>query len=284
MYESKIVIVGAGGQLGRALSSRLPKAVALGREQLDVTSEQSVLAYDWGEVSVIINAAAYTKVDEAETPEGRRAAWRANATAVALLARVAVKHDITLVHVSSEYVFDGEQHDYPEDAPFGPLGVYGASKAAGDIAAMVVPKHYIIRTTWVIGDGHNFVRTMMNLAKKDVSPTVVSDQIGRLTFTSTIVDAITTLLRTEAPFGTYNVTNSGEPASWADVTRAVFAALDRSDLVVTNVSTADYFADKPQAAKRPLNSTLSLSKIIAAGVQLPDWRDGLTDYIQQNKE
>lgn len=284
MNQSGLLILGANGQLGRALTKRLPDAKAASRAILDITDAAAVNAYDWSGVDVIINAAAYTKVDDAETPDGRRAAWAANASAVGNLARIATKHDITLVHVSSEYVFDGTQDNHPEDEPLSPLSAYGTSKAAGDIAAQTASKHYILRTSWVIGEGHNFVRTMMGLAAKNISPTVVGDQIGRLTFTDTLVDAIEILITNNSSYGIYNISNSGDPASWADITRAVFKALGRDDLTVTDTTTADYFANKPQAARRPLKSTLSLNKITAAGVQLRDWRDDLAAYIEQNKE
>ncbi len=195
------------------------------------------------------------------------------------MASIAAQHDITLVHISSEYVFDGTQSPHVEDEPFSPLGVYAQTKAAGDIAVSVAPKHYILRTSWVIGEGKNFVRTMLSLAQKDISPSVVADQIGRLTFTSTLVQAIDHLVTTNAAFGTYNVSNGGEPASWADVTRQIFKDMGRDDLQVTDVTTAEYFANKPESAPRPLQSTMDLQKIESSGFTLPDWREGLRNYI-----
>ena len=110
-------------------------------------------------------------------------------------------------------------------------------------------KHYLVRTTWVVGDGGNFVRTMAGLADRGVSPTVVDDQIGRPTFTADLAAGIAHLLRTRAPFGTYNLTNDGDPVSWADVAAAVFEARGRSADDVGRTSTEEYFADKPQAAR-----------------------------------
>lgn len=280
MDSSRFLIVGAGGQLGKALQAQYPDAVAVSRDVLDIGNPDSVAAYDWSGVDVILNAAAYTKVDAAETPDGRAAAWTANAQAVGSLARVASTHDITLVHVSTDYVFDGTMSLHAEDEPFTPLGVYGQTKAAGDIAASTVPRHYIVRVSWVIGDGANFVRTMTSLAGRDISPTVVGDQIGRLTFTPTITQAIAHLLETHAPYGTYNVSEDGQPVSWADVTRAVFAELGRDDLTVTDTTTEAYFAGKENISPRPLQSTLDLTKIKATGCTLQDWRTGLHDYIQ----
>lgn len=278
---SKCIIIGANGQLGLALQQRYPEAQAVDSAELDITDQQVVDGYDWSELTTIINAAAYTNVDGAETPDGRVTAWKVNAVGVANLARVAVQHNLRLVHISSEYVFDGTQSPHTEDEPFSPLGVYAQTKASGDIAASLHAKTYLLRTSWVIGEGKNFVRTMVGLAAKDISPTVVSDQIGRLTFTSTLVDAIDHLLTAQPAYGTYNVSNTGDAVSWAEVTRAIFAELGRDDLTVTDTTTADYFLTRPEASPRPLQSSLHLTKIQATGFEPRDWRDDLATYLQK---
>lgn len=283
MDESRILITGANGQIGTALRQRFPKAIAADRTILDITDETSFAAFDWSKVDIIINAAAYTNVDGAETTEGRIAAWKANGTASAYLAQAAVAHNLTLISFSTDYVFDGTKADHREDELFAPLNVYGQTKAAGELAVSVAPKHYMLRTSWVIGEGKNFVRTMMSLADKNISPTVVGDQVGRLTFTSTLIDAVEHLLTTGAEFGTYNVSNEGQASSWADTTRAIFDELGRSDLTVADISTADYFANKPEAAPRPLQSSFDLSRIKATGLVLRDWREDLRDYIKQEQ-
>lgn len=283
MDESKILIIGAKGQLGKALQAKYPNAMPVDREELDITDQAKLESFDWSNVELILNAAAYTNVDGAETAEGRKLAWLINATAAGYLAKIATSHDITMVHISSEYVFDGTISPHTEDEPFTPLGVYAQAKAAGDIAVGTVPKHYIVRTSWLIGDGPNFVRTMMGLAEKDVSPTVVSDQVGRLTFTDTLVAAIHHLTSTASEFGTYNVSNEGESASWAEITREIFKNLGRDELTVTDTTTAEYFASKEGVAPRPLNSTFNLDKIKAAGLELSDWREVLKTYIEENK-
>lgn len=279
MDISRFLIVGANGQLGIALANKYPGAQKADRDELDITDKAAVAAYNWDGVDVILNAAAFTNVDGAETAEGRIAAWRVNAQAVGNLASVAAERKLTLVHVSSEYVFDGTQAPHTEDEPLSPLGVYAQTKAAGDIAAATSPQCYILRTSWVIGEGKNFVRTMVSLAEKNISPTVVSDQIGRLTFTSTLVDAVDHLLTTNAAFGTYNVSNAGDTVSWADITRSIFSELGRDDLTVTDTTTAEYFAGKEGIAPRPLQSELDLRKIEASGLTLRDWRSDLHDYI-----
>lgn len=281
MDTSKFFIVGANGQLGTALREQYPAAQFADITELDITDERSVDAFDWSGVTHILNAAAYTNVDGAETAEDREAAWKVNASAVKNLARVALAHDITLLHISSDYVFDGTKQVHTEDEPFTPLSVYGESKAAGDLAASMAPKHYILRTTWVIGEGKNFVRTMLSLAEKSVEPTVVGDQIGRLTFTSELVRAANHLLTTTPAYGTYNVTNDGPVKSWADITRQIFALSDHDDLTVTDISTADYYAGKDGIAPRPLNSEMSLEKLQATGFVSKDWQTDLEQYIKK---
>ena len=271
---SGTLLIGGGGQVGRALAARLPDAVAPSRAELDLADLDGI---DWSAFDTVVNAAAWTDVDGAETT-GRAAAWRANAAGPAALARLADRHGCMLVHLSTEYVFDGASPTpYREDAPIAPLSAYGASKAAGDLAVTGIARHLLVRPTWVVGDGHNFVRTMAGLAGRGIAPTVVADQIGRPTFADDIADAIVHLLDAGA-HGTFHVTGGGEPASWADVARAVYAIV-RPDLTVTDTTTAEYFADKPDAAARPLNSVLDLAKAQAAGVELPDWRERLKAYV-----
>jgi dTDP-4-dehydrorhamnose reductase len=276
----RAVILGANGQLGRALRVQFPDAVALDRAALDVAHADAVAAYDWSGVDVVLNAVAWTAVDAAEDPANLAAVRAANVEAVGHLAAAATEHGFTLVHVSSEYVFDG-RHDgpIPEDLAPSPLSVYGRSKADGDRYAEKTERHYLIRTTWVVGDGNNFVRTMTSLADRGIAPSVVDDQVGRPTFTTDLAAGIAHLLGTGAPFGTYNLTCDGEPASWADLAEAVFEARGRSSDDVTRVNTAEYFAGIPTAAVRPLNSVLDLSKITATGFRPRDWRAALAEYL-----
>ena len=281
MDSSKIFIVGANGQLGTALRKQYPEARSADISELDITNRQSVEQFDWSNVEIILNAAAFTNVDGAETDEGRVATWNVNATAVANLVRVAQKNDITLVHISSDYVFDGKTEPHLESESFSPLSVYGASKAAGDIAVSLLEKHYILRTTWVIGEGKNFVRTMMGLAEKGISPTVVDDQIGRLTFTGELVRAIDHLLTAKSPYGVYNVTNDGPLASWAEITRQIFELSGHNELVVNDTTTVEYFAGKSGIAPRPLGSDMSLEKIQSTGFSSSDWQEELKSYVEK---
>ncbi len=230
----RTLIIGALGQLGRALqvefahSDLVDLIAADGVTALDLTDAEAVAALPWHEYAVVLNAAAYTAVDAAETPDGRRTAWAANASAPATLAALSRTHGFTLVHYSSEYVFDGTAQEHTEDEALSPLGVYAQSKAAGDIAVGLAPRHYLLRTSWVIGEGKNFVRTMATLAGNGVSPAVVSDQVGRLTFTDELVRATRHLFDQGAAYGTYNVSNGGPAMSWAEIARAVFERSGRS--------------------------------------------------------
>jgi dTDP-4-dehydrorhamnose reductase len=274
----KILIIGARGQLGRALSKVVPAAVSMTRDTLDLASPESIKSFDFPPYRVVINAAGYTKVDAAETEEGRREAWAVNVGGVGSLVEAARKHRLTLVHISSDYVFDGTEPLHTENEPFSPLGVYGQTKAAGDALVQTLPAHYVLRTSWVIGEGHNFVRTMASLADRGSSPDVVDDQFGRLTFTSELSRAIIHLLQVEAPYGTYNVSNNGEPMTWAGIARAVFAARGRDTASVQSVTTAEYAAGKA-LAPRPRHSMLSLDKIISSGFRPADAMSQLHEYL-----
>jgi dTDP-4-dehydrorhamnose 3,5-epimerase len=273
------LVIGAGGQLGRALVRAWPQAVAVTRAELDLAEPASVAAFDFTPYGVLVNAAAYTAVDAAETPEGRRAAWAANVAGVAGLVRAAREHRLTLVHVSSDYVFDGTVAEHAEEEPVSPLGVYGQTKAAADALVATLPSHYILRTSWVIGEGPNFVATMASLADRGIQPSVVADQYGRLTFTTEIVRAIDHLLATAAPAGTYNVSNGGEVMSWADIARLVFNERGRPGTDVSDVSAAEYGSGK-NLAPRPQHSALALDKIRATGFEPAPVADQLSAYLR----
>lgn len=280
MDEAKFVIIGSKGQLGTALSERYPGARAVNSDELDIADHEAVQSFDWSHATTILNAAAYTKVDLAETNDGRVLAWEANASGPRNLAEIAIKHSLTLVHISTDYVFDGTNNNHGEDEPFSPLGVYGQTKAAGDLSVSLVPKHYTLRTSWVIGEGNNFVRTMLNLGQKGIAPKVVADQVGRLTFTNELVRVIDHFLQTTPDYGTYNSTNNGNPSSWADIAREVFK-FGGFNLEVTDTTTAEYFGGKPDIAPRPLNSTMDLSKLRNTGFVSHDWHKELETYVSK---
>ena len=301
MAPRRTLVTGCNGQLGRAV-----RALAEERgltawfdfcdiDTFDVSDPAAYAQYDWPLYGTVINCGAYTAVDQAETSEGRVAAWGANAAGPALLARTCAEHGIALVHVSSDYVFDGTAEVHAEDEPLSPLSVYGQSKAAGDLAVAGCPRHYIVRSSWVIGEGRNFVRTMKGLSDRVADPqdaldrvTVVDDQFGRLTFTRDMAEGILWLLgyregdvepSAPAPYGAYNLTGSGPVESWAQIAARVFELANGNGDKVVPVSTAEYYASaEGPITPRPERSALDLSKVEAAGFAPADWTERLADY------
>ena len=291
MAPKRTLVTGCNGQLGRAVRALAEeRGVAKGFDfcDIDTFDMSDPAAYgklDWSLYGTVINCGAFTAVDRAETPEGRRIAWAANATGPALLARTCAEHGITLVHISSDYVFDGIRELHDENEAMSPLSVYGQSKAAGDIAVAGCARHYIMRSSWVIGEGKNFAKTMCMLSDKVAAGdlervTVVDDQLGRLTFTRDMAAAIFHVLDARAPYGTYDCTGSGAVKSWADIARACFEAKNGNGDKVVPVSTADYYASaEGPIAPRPHFSALDLSKLEGVGFRMPDWEEELTEYL-----
>lgn len=281
MNNKKVLITGAHGQLGLALQKHFTDAECVDLDTFNISDPKAYEGRNWADYGLILNAAAYTNVDGAETPEGRVISWQANARAIGLLSKVCITNNITLVHISSDYVFDGTKAPHSEDEPFSPLGVYAQTKAAGDIAASLSPKHYLVRTSAVVGKGKNFVKTMRELALKGIKPNVVNDQIGRLTFAEDLAAGIYHLVSTNKPFGTYNLTNDGESVSWADIAKIVYEHAGASSNDVTGISTAEYYGSKEGISPRPLKSELNLAKIKATGFAPRNWQTALNAYLTE---
>ncbi len=297
MAPERTLVTGCRGQLGRAVRKLAEERGLQGFDYTDIdefdfSDPEAYGKIDWTLYGTVINCGAYTAVDRAETSEGRVTCWKANATGPALLARTCTEHGITLVHVSSDYVFDGTRENHGEGEDLSPLSVYGQSKAAGDLAVAGCPRHYLVRSSWVIGEGHNFVLTMRGLARRCADPadgldrvTVVDDQLGRLTFTDQMAKGIFALLDGEAPYGTYNLTGSGRVASWAEIAREVFELSCGNGDAVVPVTTAEYYASaEGPIAPRPVHSDLDLSKLCAAGFSPRDWEDELREYLSNLEE
>jgi dTDP-4-dehydrorhamnose reductase len=289
----KLLIVGARGQLGSALerASRkkgwAPAAVDL--PQVDIADPENILAaLKASSPDLVVNAAAYTAVDRAEDePE---AAFSANRDGPRNLARACARSGIVLIHVSTDYVFDGTAgRPYTEDDPVSPLGVYGKSKAAGeDAVRSELPAHFIVRTSWLYAArGHNFVRTMIRVGKTEKVVRVVADQFGCPTSAQDLAAVLLLLaeqavtLGSKAPWGTYHFCNRGA-TSWHGFAETIFAkARGRIPLRVERVapiSTAEY----PAAAPRPAYSTLSCDRIRRRfGVAPRPWEDALSEVLEE---
>lgn len=268
----KVLLAGAAGQLGTALQACWPQATlaAFPRAALDIADLEAVRAAV-GRVApdVVVNAAAYNQVDAAESEAD--AAFRGNAVGPRNLALAAAESGAAVLHVSTDYVFDGRgsrpYHEYDRTAP---QSAYGRSKLAGEEAVRALnPRHYIVRTAWVYhSTGANFPKTMLRLAEKG-GVRVVSDQFGSPTYAPHLAAAIVKLVDTGA-FGTYHFAGAGE-ASWFDLTRELFRVLG-IDAPVTPVSTAEF----PRPAERPRYSVLTT--IQEPRILLPDWRVGIAEF------
>lgn len=280
----KWLITGAGGMVGRdlcdALLSRDEEVVALTRNDLDITDSRSVNAVVGEHApSVVVNCAAYTKVDQAETEE--RTANAINGSAVELLAAAANAAGALLVHLSSDFVFDGSSRvPYEVTDATGPLSSYGRSKLLGEIAATHAQKHLVLRTSWLFGvHGPNFVEAIRTQIRKGTNPLrVVADQRGRPTYTPHLAEAIIRLTnvarQSDLARGIVHYADA-EECSWFDFARAI-AEESGSDVTVKPVTTGEF----PRPARRPAYSVLSTERYERlTGVAPASWREGLREYL-----
>jgi dTDP-4-dehydrorhamnose reductase len=277
-----LLVFGRTGQVACEIARRAPDALCLGRTQADLADPEScAAAIARNAPRAVINAAAFTQVDRAESEEPL--ATRINAEAPAAMARACATLGIPLVHISTDYVFDGSG-DAPRaaQAPTAPLNAYGRSKLKGEIGIQDTgAAHVILRTSWVFSaHGTNFLKTMLRLSDTRPALAIVNDQIGGPTPAGAIAHACLTIadrLCTEPALGgTYHF--SGAPdVSWQGFAEAILAAAGRA-VAVTGIPTADY----PTPAARPLNSRLDCRTTEAAfGVPRPDWRAALPDILKE---
>lgn len=300
MTEHAILVTGGNGQLGIELArAALPEGwqvVALDRTGVDLADPAAIAAkvaagHEGRPWAAVINGAAYTAVDKAESDVV--AAWKVNALAPAAFAEACAQAGIPLVQVSTDYVFAGNkplaegQGAWEVDDPVGPLGVYGASKLGGELAVRTSgARHAIVRTAWVVSPhGHNFIKTMLRVGAGRGHLRVVSDQYGSPTSAADLAAALLTIAMRlvedpSAPIGTFHFSNAGA-ASWADFATEIFrqsAERGGPTATVEAITTADY----PTPARRPANSLLSHVAIQRAyGIIPRPWADALGDILDQ---
>lgn len=290
----RLLIAGWQGQVARALVEAAPgcpdiKACAVGRTALDICSPRSIeRALADIEPSIVINTAAYTAVDAAESDEDQ--AFALNRDGARLLAQAAAQRGIPIIHLSTDYVYDGQKHEpYVEADATHPNSVYGRSKLEGEVAVRDAnPKHVILRTAWVYSPtGRNFVKTMLGLAAERDELKVVDDQHGNPTYAPHLATAILNVARQlgdwsadDARWGIYHAAGSGV-TTWCGLAREAFrcsAGLGGPEAAVSPISTAEY----PTPAHRPANSQLNCEKLDQTfGVRLPTWQAGVAACVER---
>jgi dTDP-4-dehydrorhamnose reductase len=277
----RLLVFGKTGQVARELQRIAPEAVFLGRAEADLTDpEACAAALLASEADVVINAAAWTAVDKAETEEA--AATVVNGDAPAAMARAAAARGIPFLHVSTDYVFDGAgDQPFAPDHPTAPLGAYGRSKLAGETGVRAAGgNHLILRTSWVVSaHGANFVKTMLRLGAERETLRVVADQVGGPTPAAGVARALVVAARAMqagAAGGTHHLSGSPD-TSWAGFAREIFRQAGLATRV-EDIPTSAY----PTPARRPLNSRLDCTSLHDAfGIPRPDWRQGLADILKE---
>jgi dTDP-4-dehydrorhamnose reductase len=273
----KIVVTGANGQLGREVAVQgkdCHELILVGHDDLDICDGNAVKAFFTKfQPDAVINCAAYTNVDQAETDfDG---AFKVNVIGSKNLAAACLEAEAKLVHVSTDYVFDGSgSASYREYDQVSPLGVYGKTKFIGEnMVRELLGRHYIVRTAWLYGEGNNFVRTMLKLAKTNDTLRVVNDQIGTPTSTVDLTKAIFKLLESNA-YGTYHATCQGQ-CSWYDFAATIFKQANQK-ITVIPVTSEEF----PRPAKRPAYSVLDNYMLkMTVGDPMRSWQEALTEYL-----
>lgn len=275
----KILVTGAKGMLAKAVIERFKEheLILTDVEELDITNLEQVEEFVMNcKPDVIINCAAYTAVDKAE--EEAILARKINADGPKNLAIAAKRENCKLVHISTDYVFNGDLElgsVYKEDDLTAPVTVYGITKLEGEEAIKEnMENYYIFRTAWLYGDGKNFVRTMLRFGKEREKVDVVFDQHGSPTYTVDLADVIYQALEKQIPYGIYHSTNMGY-TTWFDFTKEIYKIAGISCEV--NPVTSEQFKS---LAKRPENSKLSKNKLLNAGIKIPDWENALARYLE----
>lgn len=263
----KTLIFGAGGMLGSDLQTVFPEAISFTRAEMDISDRDAVFScIEKFKPELVINAAAYTKVDDCE--EKKELAFLVNGTAPGYIAEACGKNGSKLMHFSTDYVFDGEKKEYVEVDKTNPINAYGASKLEGEISiAKATKRYYIIRTSWLFGlHGVNFVDKMLKLGKSNPSVRVVNDQFGKPTYTKDLAYKVLDILNRD--YGIYHITNEGI-CSWYEFASAIIPN--------TVPCTSEEFTSK---AKRPRYSVLRNTKT----TPMRHWKEALIDYMEEKRK
>ncbi len=281
----KILITGANGMLAKSVKKRLEpenELICTDVADLDITDEEAVLKFvTQNKPDYIINCAAFTAVDKAET--AGEMVERINADGPENLAKVAKENNSVLVHISTDYVFGGDlavEKDYKEEDEKAPVTVYGVTKLQGEEQIQAnTDQYYIFRTAWLYGDGNNFVRTMLNLGEAKDEISVVADQHGSPTYAEDLANIIGEAIEKKIPYGIYHATNQGY-TTWFDFTKAIFEYT--GTICQVNPVTTEEYIEMMQItqAKRPKNSQLSKDKLLAQGITVPEWEEALKRYLK----
>lgn len=283
----KILITGANGMLAKEIKEKFAQGnelILTDVAELDITNREAVMKYvEEKKPELIINCAAFTAVDKAE--EAGEIVEKINADGPGNLAKAAKATDSVLVHVSTDYVFGGDldvEKDYKEDDPKKPVTAYGITKLHGEEQIQEnTDKYYIFRTAWLYGiGGNNFVKTMLKLGEDRDELSVVADQHGSPTYAKDLSEIIYQAVTKKIPYGIYNSTNEGY-TTWYDFTKAIFEYTG-TICKVNPVTTEEYIEMmKVTQAKRPKNSQMSKEKLEKAGIEVPQWEDGLKRYLKE---
>ena len=278
----KIVITGANGMLAKSVREKFKneELVCTDVNELDITNKEQVLEFMNNEKpQYIINCAAYTAVDKAE--ENYELADKINANGPENLAIAAKEIDATLIHISTDYVFDGEldtNSSYVEEDITGPVTVYGKTKLHGEeLLKENTDKYYIFRTAWLYGEGNNFVRTMVDLGKQREEVSVVADQHGSPTYAEDLANIIKQAIDKKIPYGIYHSTNEGF-TTWYEFTKEIYKQAGIS-CKIKPVTSEEFI----RPAKRPKNSKLNKEKLLSMGIEIPNWQDALNRYLNTER-
>ena len=281
----KVLLIGADGMLGGELRERLEKiydVTGTTLQTLDITDKEAVLA-KVREIKpyFIVNCAAYTNVDGCEV--NQEIAMAVNGTAVANIAESAKEQDATFIHISTDYVFAGDMpvdKIYSEDMEPNPVSAYGRTKLVGEENAAKAEKYYILRTAWLYGlGGKNFVKTMLRLSQDRDELTVVDDQHGSPTSTTTLCKIIEGIMEKEPEYGVYHSTNEGF-TTWCRFTRKIIELANISTNVKA-ITSQEYKEMYPQSSDRPKNSQLSKDKLKNIGIVPEAWEKALEEYLKE---